>query len=152
MSARQRLSNRQARALFLDRHGLAEPPSGPGKGADLRAVIERLGFVQIDSVNTLSRAHHMILHARRASYREGALAPLHDRQRALFEHWTHDASLIDMAHFPHWHLRFRRHEARMAEKGRAPDAATCRKVLDQIAEHGACASGDVGEGEARPNT
>ena len=56
-----RLSNRAARKLFLDRHGLGRPP----QGEDLAGLIERLGFVQIDSIATVERAHHMILASRR---------------------------------------------------------------------------------------
>ena len=37
-------------------HNLIEAPTGPGKGADLDAVIGNLGFVQLDSVNTVARA------------------------------------------------------------------------------------------------
>jgi len=95
------LANRDARRLFLDRHALAEPASGPATGPALLGLVERLGFVQVDSINTVARAHHMILHARRPSYRPDALKRLLERDRALFEHWTHDASMIPMAYFPH---------------------------------------------------
>ena len=47
-------------------------PAGPGKGADLRGVIEDLGFVQLDSINTVARAHDLILFARRPAYRPKA--------------------------------------------------------------------------------
>ena len=98
------LSNRAARKLFLDRHGLGRPP----EGEDLTGLIERLGFVQIDSIATVERAHHMILASRRRSYRPGQLADLLERRRTLFEHWTHDASIIPMSFYPYWRLRFRR--------------------------------------------
>ena len=55
------LANRTARRLFLDRHLLLRPGSGPGAGQDLEQVLHGLGFVQIDSVNTLARAHDLIL-------------------------------------------------------------------------------------------
>ncbi|MGL4281963.1 MAG: winged helix-turn-helix domain-containing protein, partial [Albidovulum sp.] len=41
------LSNTEARRLFLDRHALLEPPTGPAKGDDLLALIRRLGFIQV---------------------------------------------------------------------------------------------------------
>ncbi|WP_299816906.1 hypothetical protein [uncultured Jannaschia sp.] len=63
MTALPKIDNRTARAIFLDRHGLASNPTCAGKGADLKRVIDALGFVQIDSMNTVARAHHMILHA-----------------------------------------------------------------------------------------
>ena len=98
-----RLSNRAARKLFLERHGLGRPP----EGEDLAGLIERLGFVQIDSIATVERAHHMNLASRRRSYRPQQLDDLLER-RALFEHWTHDASIIPMSFYPHWRLRFLR--------------------------------------------
>jgi len=153
MALHSRIDNPTARALFLDRHGLAAPPSGPGKGADLNDVIDTLGFVQVDTINTVSRAHHMILHARRPAYRPAGLAWLHDRDRAVFEHWTHDASLISMQHFPHWRLRFARHRARIADRWTTAALngveEKAQEILRRVADDGPCGSGDVGEGEAR---
>ena len=94
MAARPVLENAAARRLFLHRHGLGEPATGPARGDDLCALIQKLGFVQVDSINTVQRAHHMILHARRHSYRPKYLRPLLERDRSLFEHWTHDAAII----------------------------------------------------------
>ncbi|MEM9795298.1 MAG: crosslink repair DNA glycosylase YcaQ family protein [Pseudomonadota bacterium] len=152
MTALPRLSNQHARALFLHRHGLAEAPAGPGRGADLQAVIDDLGFVQLDSINTVVRAHHMILHARRPAYRPRNLHLLHDRDRGVFEHWTHDASMIAMAHFPHWRLRFRRNAetlaARWTKWGRDFETKL-EDVRRHIADNGPCSSSDVGEDEAR---
>ena len=58
------------------------------------ALIRRLGFIQVDSINTVERAHHMILWLRRQPYRRKARRLLHERDRAVFEHWTHDASIV----------------------------------------------------------
>ncbi|CUH82482.1 winged helix-turn-helix domain-containing protein [Tropicibacter naphthalenivorans] len=147
-----RLDNTQARRVFLDRHALAEPPTGPAKGAALHALIERLGFVQVDSVRTVERAHHMILFARRQSYRPENLAPLL-RDRMLFEHWTHDASVVPMAFYPLWQLRFARDKVRLGRKWEAWQrhdfAAKFDEVLSHIAQNGPCGSGDVGTDEAR---
>ncbi|MEM8877467.1 MAG: crosslink repair DNA glycosylase YcaQ family protein [Pseudomonadota bacterium] len=153
MSALPQIDNRTARAIFLDRHGLAETPAGRGKGSDLQALIDTLGFVQIDSINTVARAHHMILHARRPAYRPRNLELLHDRDRGVFEHWTHDASMISMRHFPHWRLKFRRYDADLAKRwkswGRDGFEDKFDDVLRRIADHGPCCSADVGEDEER---
>ncbi len=147
------IDNQTARAIFLDRHGLADRPSGSGKGADLQAVVDSLGFVQLDSINTVVRAHHMILHARRPTYRSRNLHLLHDRDRGVFEHWTHDASMISMQHFPHWRLRFRRNKALLSEKWRKWRRDGFEDKIDDIlrhvSDHGPCCSADVGEGEER---
>lgn len=153
MSALPRIDNGTARAIFLDRHGLAATPAGPGKGDDLQSVIDNLGFVQIDSINTVSRAHHMILHARRPAYRPRNLHLLHDRERGVFEHWTHDASMIAMQHYPHWRLKFQRYEERLAERWRKWRREGFEEKFDEIlrrvADDGPCCSSDVGDGEKR---
>jgi len=96
MASLPEIDNKTARAIFLARHGLSENPTGASKGPDLRSVIEQLGFVQIDSINTVSRAHHMILHARQTSYRPRHLDLFHERDRGAFEHWTHDALEVEI--------------------------------------------------------
>lgn len=147
------LSNPLARRLFLDRHALAEPPSGAATGSALAALIDRIGFVQVDSINTVERAHHMILFARRPAYRPAALDRLHDRDRALFEHWTHDASVLPVDLFPCWKHRFRRHAATRAEAWRnwLGDAHEGKldAVLDRIAAQGPVTTAEVGEDEVR---
>ncbi len=153
MSTRPQIDNATARALFLDHHVLCEAPSGPGKGADLQGIIDRLGFVQVDSINTVARAHHMILHARRTAYRDRNVARLHDHDRGVFEHWTHDASMIAMQFYPHWKLKFRRDEAKLDKQWRLWRREGFHDKLDdvlkRISDHGACSSAEVGEDEAR---
>jgi uncharacterized protein YcaQ len=147
------LQNADARRQFLHNHGLVAPASGAGKGADLHGVISDLGFVQLDSVNTLARAHDLILWSRRQQYRTPYLPPLLHRDRAVFEHWTHDAAAIDMALFPHWRLKMARDGARLLGhwQGVRRDDFTQKvdAVLRRVADHGDCTSSDVGKGEER---
>ena len=147
------LSNAQARRVFLHRHLLSGTPSGSGKGADLADVIGHLGFVQLDSVNTFSRAHDLVLWARRQQYRPPALGHALARDRQVFEHWTHDAAAIAMPLFPHWRLKMERDGRRLAghwKDGRRDDfTSKVDTVLRQVADHGCCTSGDVGSDEVR---
>jgi hypothetical protein len=148
-----RLGNRMARRVFLDRHALAEPPTGPAKGADLLALIRRLGFVQVDSINTVARAHDMILWARRQSYRPENLRRLLEKDRLLFEHWTHDASIIPIEFLPWWQGRFARNFVTIPERWKDWQGTAFREKVDDILSHiranGAVGTGEVGEGEAR---
>ncbi|AUR05398.1 putative protein in bacteria [Phaeobacter inhibens] len=148
-----RLDNRAARRLFMDRHALLEQPSGPAKGDALLELITRLGFVQLDSINTVARAHDMILFSRRPSYRPAALKRLYEQDRSLFEHWTHDAAILPMAFYPHWHLRFQR-DAEVLRKRyrnwrRDGYEAKFQHVLDHIRDYGAVSSSDVGKDEKK---
>ncbi len=147
------IPNALARRIFLDRHALAEPPTGPATGAQLHALIDRLGFVQVDSITTVERAHHMILWARRQTYRPAALARLLERDRTLWEHWTHDASILPVATFPHWRPRFADNRARLVAQWtgwqRDGFAGKFDTVLARIADHGPVTAAEVGEGEVR---
>ncbi len=146
----RRIENGEARRLFLDRHGLLAPPHHQ----DLDALIAALGFVQVDSVNTLARAHDLILWSRRQAYRSPDLPRLLKRRR-LFEHWTHDAAVIPMDFFPYWRLKFEREEAHVSArwaKSRAGFKDRVGDVLDHIAARGPVMSADLAAGENRGST
>lgn len=142
------LDNRAARAVFLDRHALGETPSGAGRGADLMALVERLGFVQLDSINTVARAHDLILQARRTAYRPPHLKHLHEVDGAVFEHWTHDAAVIPTRFYPHWRLRFERDAEALKRRWRnwhgAGYEAELDRVLAHVRDHGPVGSSDLG--------
>lgn len=145
------LANATARRLFLDRHALSGPPVGPASGTALAGLIDRIGFVQVDSINTVARAHDMILWSRRRSYRPPALKRLLETDRALFEHWTHDASILPVNLFPYWRHRFARDALRLRENWRKwfrdGYEAQFDTILNRIACDGPVTSADVGEGE-----
>lgn len=148
-----RLDNGSARRLFMDRHALLEAPSGGAKGADLLQLITRLGFVQLDSINTVARAHDVILYSRRPSYRPKHLRDLYHGGGALFEHWTHDAAMIPMAFYPQWHLRFQRDEAQLRKRWsnwrRDGFEQQFETVLSHVRDHGPVSSSDVGKDEKK---
>lgn len=147
------IPNRTARRLFLHRHALAEAPVGPASGTGLQGLIERIGFVQVDSINTVARAHDMILWSRRQAYRPKALKRLLERDRTLWEHWTHDASILPTRLHGIWHHRFRRDEERLHANWkrwfRDGYEAQFDSILDRIARDGPVGTADVGEGEVR---
>lgn len=109
-----RLTNPELRRLFLERHGLSGSPAGPLTRDGLDTLIERLGFVQVDTISTLEQAHHHILFTRANGYRKPLLKHLLEKRRSLFEHWTHDASIIPTRFYPFWKSRFRRTAERLA--------------------------------------
>lgn len=101
------ITNRQARHLLLDLQGLTRKPAAPLPKEELRALIGKLGYLQLDSVNAVERAHHMMLFSRAEKYKREDLHGLHESDRALFEHWTHDACLIPIEFYPYWQERFK---------------------------------------------
>ena len=77
---------------------------------DLRRMINRLGVVQIDSVNVLARAHTLPAFSRLGRYRTQDLDALayDGRKRILFEYWGHEASLLPLAMQPLFRWRMQR--------------------------------------------
>jgi len=148
MSTPLTLSNRTARRLFLERQGLSAPPRVKLTDAGLLALIEGLGFVQVDSIKTVARAHDMILFTRNQTYKPAQLVRLLERERSLFEHWTHDAAVIPTAFYPYWRHRFAREEKRILErwrKWRRPGFEEAfRAVLERVADDGPTLARDLG--------
>ena len=101
---RLHIGNSQLRQLWLAAHGLASVPSG---AVDVMSIIRRLGFLQIDTVRNVVRAQDHILWSRNHRYREDMVWDAL-RRRELFEHFTHDASLIPMDVYPLWQRQFHR--------------------------------------------
>jgi len=147
------IPNLRARRLFLDRHALTEAASGPATGQALHDLIERIGFVQVDSINTVARAHDMILWSRRQSYRPPALKRLLEQDRSLWEHWTHDASILPARLHGVWQHRFARDEKRLHANWKSwfrdGYEAQFDSILNRIAKDGPVGTADVGEGEVR---
>jgi hypothetical protein len=118
MTARERspdlLPIAAARRLLLAGCALDRAPVRATK-ARVIATVRGLGFVQVDSINSVERAHHLILHARLDGYQPAQLAHHTERSRTLFEHWTHDASVIRSDWLPWWTHRFARSRARLRE-------------------------------------
>jgi hypothetical protein len=107
------VSAAEARRLLLGAQGLLDRPERRAIVATVYDLIERMGFVQIDTINAVERAHHLTLFSRLDGYRHAMLARLLERDRSLFEHWTHDASAIPTKWFPHWRKRFEGARARI---------------------------------------
>ncbi|MEM7301714.1 MAG: crosslink repair DNA glycosylase YcaQ family protein [Pseudomonadota bacterium] len=102
------IPNDKARQLILHLQGLFEPPHLHQSREALHAQICNLGYVQVDSIQWVERAHHMILYARNQTYRPKQLKVLLEKDCLLFENWTHDASIIPSAYFRYWRHKFSR--------------------------------------------
>lgn len=109
------LTHDHARRLLMQAQGLLDDPKRRATKASLTKLITRLGFVQMDSINVVERAHHLTLHTRMDGYRQEQFARLLEKDHFLFEHWTHDASAIPTEWYPHWKPRFQRDLAGMKD-------------------------------------
>jgi hypothetical protein len=134
------------RRTFLHLQGLSGAPGRKIDTDGCRALVQDLGFVQVDSINTVARAHHQILFSRNQTYRPDQLTRLLEVRRDLFENWTHDASCIPVEFYPLWRHRFARERERM--KARWTNwhghdfKAELDKVLARIRDHGPAGTRD----------
>ncbi|WP_243303735.1 winged helix-turn-helix domain-containing protein [Geothrix oryzisoli] len=107
------ISASAAQRLFLGAQGLLDDPARRATTASLQALIQKLGFVQMDTINVVARAHDLTLASRLDGYQPEQLRKLLEDRRSLFEGFTHDASAIPTDFFPHWKPRFARDRARI---------------------------------------
>ena len=105
------LSAEEARGVVLAAQGMGRPrPNGRINARHLRRAIDDVGPTQLDSVNILCRSHYMSLFSRLGPYPRATLDRLAShadtvpgpakragRDRALFEYWGHEASLLPVA-------------------------------------------------------
>lgn len=143
------LSNSKARRLAIDLARLTDSPTRPFGKAKLISTIGALGFVQVDSISTIARAHHHILFARAHNYTPDMLARALERDRSLFEHWSHDAAIIPTAFRPNWAVRFDRHADVVARYphwqkrlGKNPEK-TFSQIKEHIQSHGPVRTADL---------
>jgi len=117
----------QGQGLLHDHDRRATP-------AQIRRMIEHMGFVQVDTINVAVRAHEHILLSRFHDFELSALTKLLERDRTLFEHWTHDASIIPTQWFAHWKHRFDRYRAsdRLSKWIRSRLGDKPQRVLDEV--------------------
>ncbi|PXW16266.1 MULTISPECIES: crosslink repair DNA glycosylase YcaQ family protein [unclassified Chryseobacterium] len=82
----------------LDSQGLTQnTPFGSGKNAVLTAL-EHLGYIQIDTLSMVERAHHHTLWVRIPDFQADYLEKLVE-ERKVFEYWFHAASYLPIQDF-----------------------------------------------------
>jgi uncharacterized protein len=109
------LSIAEARRLALHAQGFGGDRSGQANWTAMKRELQRLHLLQIDSVNVLVRQHYLPLFSRLGDYDRAALdkRSLESKNRALFECWAHEASLVRMELHPL--MRWRMERARRGD-------------------------------------
>ncbi|MEK7355118.1 MAG: crosslink repair DNA glycosylase YcaQ family protein, partial [Bdellovibrionota bacterium] len=128
-----KLSREDARRLLLHSHGLNRvAPFGLGPEGTLEAL-RRTGYVQIDTISVVPRAHHHILWSRVPDYTPKML---HDLQveAKLFEYWSHAAAYLPIESYRFGLPRMKR--IRKTKHWFEKDKKAMRAILSRIKREG----------------
>ena len=131
------------RRLALAAQGLLQnKPYGRGL-AGARKAINHLGYVQIDTISVVERAHHHVIHSRVPGFEPHMLNQLLIN-KDIFEYWSHAAAFLPITDF-----RFSLPYKNAIKSGqthwfRSPDKKLMEELLARIRSDGPLRSRDVG--------
>ena len=154
--AKDSLSAGEARRIVLAAQGLSgRRPDGAIGRAQLLKTLNRLGVVQIDSVNVVSRTHYLPFFSRLGAYPRELLDQIAwGRPKRVAEYWAHEASLIPIQRHPLF--RWRMEDARAGAgvwRGVARFLRERRdlvdRALEEVRDRGPMSAGELELGEKR---
>lgn len=152
----ERLSAAQARRIALAAQGFGEGRFGDSRpdaptARRFRTLKRRLGVVQIDSVNVVTRTHYLPAFSRLGAYPRDLLeTEAWAKKRSLFEYWGHEASLLPLETQPLLRWRMARAEAGDMWGGLSRFGRERRDYIDgvlaEIGQRGPVTGGDFATG------
>jgi uncharacterized protein len=103
----EKISQETAKRLMLNAQ-LLDGTTNLSKGKKgVLEIMERLGYVQIDSLSVVKRAHHHVLWTRMRDYNESMLDDLLAKDRKVFEYWGHAVCYLPMTDYRFYLPRMR---------------------------------------------
>lgn len=143
------LTAAQARRIALAAQGFAEPRPPAVDARRFRRLARRLGVIQIDSVNVLTRTHYLPAFSRLGPYDRTLLeTEAWGRKKSLFEYWAHEASFLPIEAQPLFRWRMDDFAAGRTGYGglhrfRTEKAAFIDSVLEEIARRGPLSTAEL---------
>jgi uncharacterized protein len=144
MSTTVELSSAQARRLALGAQGFSDPrPTGRIDRRHLRRVVDRMGLIQIDSVNVLVRSQELPLFARLGPHPRSLIDDA-TRHGDLFEFWVHEACHVPMELHPLQRWAMQEHPRwRSLRTWAATNRSLVENVLDRVRAEGPIVASDL---------
>jgi len=104
---RKNFSLAEARRIALHAQGFGRArPKNRATPNQIRAVINRLGVLQLDYVNVLVPAHLLVIFSRLGCYDQQDFHKVVYGDRQFIEHWAHEACIVPASAWPK--LKYRR--------------------------------------------
>ena len=128
------LSPNQARRLVVNRQGLHKRSAFGSGDTALLECIEHLGYIQIDTISVINRAHQHTLWTRVPSFTVNQLDSL-QQNRKIFEYWAHAAAYLPIRDY-RFSLPYMNAIASGQKHWRKPDKKTMTSVLKRIRSDG----------------
>jgi uncharacterized protein len=136
------LSKTQARRAWLRAQRLdSHAPFGNGPQAT-PAVVQHLGYVQIDTINVIERCHHHILFTRIPDYRREHLHQAQTIDKTVFEYWGHALAYLPIADF-RFHVRDMRSYTPRDPWLKGIGSQEMRRMVARIRRNGALTIRDI---------
>ena len=129
------LSIQQARKLVLLSQKLPPVKQTGSTTAATLSAIEHLGYIQIDTISAIQRAHHHTLWNRNPRYLPSQLDKLLSGKQ-VFEYWSHAAAYLPMRDYRHSLPRKQAIKNGDLSHWYERDAALMRTVLERIRAEG----------------
>lgn len=134
------ISLADARYLAINNQLLLKPNQGTTK-KHLLHIIEQLGYIQIDTISVVERAHNHVLWTRFPSYKKSMLHELLEKDRKIFEYWSHAAAFLSMRDYK-YSLYTKEHFRRRYKDWMKKNRKIINHVMDRIKAEGALKSKD----------
>ena len=133
------LSAAEARTLALRAQGFIGP-----RDPDVRAVLRRVGAVQLDTISVLARSHELVAYARLGPVARAEIeATYWHRPARAFEGLAHAYCILPIELWPHFAAR-RRFSARRVHPRRPPEERAMQAVLAELKARGPLTATDLG--------
>ncbi len=139
------LSRDEARGLMLAAQGLLHAPAREAVLGDVRALIDRLGAVQIDTISVVERSQYLVLWSRLGAYDATLLDAVLHPHRDTFEYWGHAASILPMSDYHYYRpkmLAYLEHLYSQDVDWMQQNPEVVAQTLEMIRERGPMASAD----------
>lgn len=114
--------------------------------------INHLGYVQIDSISVIERAHHHVLWSRNANYQPQEINALF-QQKTIFEHWGHAASYLPLEDYRYYLPRMKHFLKRSAwgQKRMKEHGHLLPSILQEVRDKGPLTAKDFKQPPRKQN-